>query len=511
MRRPLAHDKSRIGRRAVILGFALLTLLALGFADLRMLAPDASATLARLAEGLLNPEFGDIPALVHAAALTLAFALCGVFIGAAAGLGLAPFYGFGPVRHLCIAVRAVHELFWALLLMQVTGLSPLTGVLAIALPYAGIFAKVFAEYQDEVDPAAANALPARTSRVSALLFARLPLALPDMRTYVLYRLECGLRSAAVLGFIGLPTLGFLLESYFRQAHYPQAMAVLAVYLALILPLRVWMRWPLAPLYLGISVWLLVRIQTPPMGSGVLRRFLTEDIVPAPLRSGGWLNLGGWGDFTGWLWRLATEQVLPGIWVTLVLSQLALALAAIIAILAFPLIVPRVTGRIGAALAHAGLVLGRSIPDYMLAFVLLQVFGPSMLPAIIALGLHNGAIIAHLMGRQSEHLCDTLRPDAPRGFVLWGFELLPRQFGSFVALCLYRWEIIVRDSAIFGLLGVATLGFHVDAAIQQVRIDRAVVLLLAMGGLTLAIDTVSTHLRKRMRLAKLPTEDIASPR
>lgn len=507
----ITHDKSRIGRRAMILGFALLTLLALGFADLRMLAPDASATLARLGHGMLHPDFGNMTALANAAALTLAFALCGVFLGAVAGIVLAPFYRFAPVRHLCIAVRAIHELFWALLLMQVTGLSPLTGVLAIALPYAGIFAKVFSEYLDEVDPAAAHALSARTSSFSALLFARLPLALPDMRAYVLYRLECGLRSAAVLGFIGLPTLGFLLESYFRQAHYPQAMAVLGVYLALILPLRFWMRWPLAPLYLGISVWLLLRIQTPPMGSGVLRRFLTEDIVPAPLRNGGWLDPAGWGDFTGWLWRLATEQLMPGIWITLVLSQLALALAAVIAILGFPLIVPRVTGRIGAACAHGVLVLGRSIPDYMLAFVLLQMFGPSMLPAVIALGLHNGAIIAHLMGRQSELLCDTLRPDAPRGFVLWGFELLPRQFGHFIALCLYRWEIIVRDSAIFGLIGVATLGFHVDAAIQQLRIDRAVLLLLAMGGLTLVIDTVSGRLRKRMRPAQRPGEMFAGPR
>jgi phosphonate transport system permease protein len=116
-----------------------------------------------------------------------------------------------------------------------------------------------------------------------------------------------------------------------------------------------------------------------------------------------------------------------------------------------------------------------------------------------------------MGRQSEHLCDTLRADAPRGFVLWGFELVPRQFGNFVALCLYRWEIIVRDSAIFGLIGVATLGFHVDAAIQQLRIDRAVVLLLAMGGLTLVIDTISTRLRERMRLTGLQDGEFTRPR
>ena len=70
---------------------------------------------------------------------------------------LAPIYG--RVRLLCVSVRAVHELFWALLLLNMTGMSPLTGVLAIGIPYAGIFAKVFAEYLDEADPAAERALP----------------------------------------------------------------------------------------------------------------------------------------------------------------------------------------------------------------------------------------------------------------------------------------------------------------------------------------------------------------
>lgn len=478
-------------------GFALATLVALALSDLRIAAPNPAQTLSDIGRGILHPVFGDLPALAEAAGLTVAFALCGVALGGLAGLLLAPVYRWGPVRHICIGVRAIHELFWALLLMQVTGLSPLTGILAIGLPYAGIFAKVFAEYLEEADPSAENALPTEASRLSRLVFARLPLVRGQMASYTLYRMECGLRSSAVLGFIGLPTLGFLLEGYFGEGDYGEAVAVLAVYLALILPLRRWMRWGLVPLYLAISFWLMSRVEVPPMGRGVLERFLTQDIVPAPLRQGDWLA------FPGWLWDLLTTQVLPGAWVTLVLSQVALGLAALIAVLGFPLIVPKVTGRLGALAGHTALVLGRSIPDYMIAFVLLQVFGPSMLPAVIALGLHNGAIIAHLLGRQAEEISAGLRPDAPRGFTLWGFELVPRQFANILALLLYRWEIIVRDSAIFGLIGVATLGYHVDAAIQQLRIDRAVVLLLAMGGLTLVIDSLSHWLRRRMRLASVP--------
>jgi phosphonate transport system permease protein len=57
------------------------------------------------------------------------------------------------------------------------------------------------------------------------------------------------------------------------------------------------------------------------------------------------------------------------------------------------------------------------------------------------------------------------PDQPvrRGFYRDGsppLTFLPRS-----AYGLYRREIVVRDSAIFGILGVATSGYHVDDAMS----------------------------------------------
>lgn len=475
-------------RRHVLAGSAALTLLAFLWADLSGPAPDPWLTLRQIGWGLMHPSLPSLPALTHAAALTVAFALCGVALGAGAGLLLAPLYQFAPVRWLCVSVRAVHELFWALLLLNITGLSPATGILAIGLPYAGIFAKVFAEYLEEASPAPSRALPRATGQITRLLWANLPQCLPQMRSYTLYRVECGMRSSAVLGFIGLPTLGFQLETYFRQAHYDQAIVVLAVFFALILPLRYWLHWRLALLFILAGAALLAAQPVPPMADGAWLRFF-QDIVPAPIRLD--------QPVLPWLEKVLIGQAWPGAVNTLVLSQIALALSALLAAVAFPMIVPRVAGRFGAALGHGLLVLVRSTPEYMLAFVLLQVFGPSMLPAILALGLHNGAIIAHLMGRHASTL--TLRHDAPRGLTLWGWELFPRLSGSFWALCLYRWEIIIRESAIMGILGITTLGFYVQRNVQELRLDRVVLLLLVTIGITLAVDHLSRRLRRTMRL------------
>ena len=98
---------------------------------------------------------------------------------------------------------------------------------------------------------------------------------------------------------------------------------------------------------------------------------------------------------------------------------------------------------------------RSTPEFILAYVLLQLWGPSMLPAIVALSLHNGAIIGHLIGRFSDEV--RLRPDSPRGLNLYGFDIVPRVYGQFLAFLFYRWEVIMRETAILGILGIATLG------------------------------------------------------
>jgi phosphonate transport system permease protein len=145
---------------------------------------------------------------------------------------------------------------------------------------------------------------------------------------------------------------------------------------------------------------------------------------------------------------------------------------------------------------------------MLAYVLLQLLGPSMLPAIIALAVHNGAIVGYLMGRHADAL--DYRRDAPKGLNLYAYDTTPRLYGQFLAYGLYRWEIIVRESAIFGILGVATLGYHVDAAISELRFDVAVVLILATVGLCALIDALSRRLRKALRISMLATRLAEAP-
>jgi phosphonate transport system permease protein len=71
-------------------------------------------------------------------------------------------------------------------------------------------------------------------------------------------------------------------------------------------------------------------------------------------------------------------------------------------------------------------------------------------------------------------------------------------------------VILRESAIFGILGVRTLGYYVDAAISELRLDTAGFLLLAVVALSMSADALSRGLRRSLRIDQLPTRLSASP-
>ncbi len=488
-------DYSRTTGALLLAGLA-----ALAIADIAVTAAHPWAELERLLRGLATPDLWAVDA--RSVVNTVAFAVLGVGLGAASGFGLAlVFPRSRAVRAFCAFLRSIHELFWALILMQAVGLGPLTGVLAVALPYSGIFAKVFSEMIEEADLSATRVLPPGADAVSAFFYARLPDLAGQFGHYTLYRLECGLRSTLVLGFIGLPTIGFGLDSYFKQGHYREAAALLFCFYALIATRRLWARPATLPLLVVASLLALPAGLPTANVLGNLSRLVTHDIVPSPLRNGDLQAWATWARAGNWLLDIARDQILPGAWRTLVLSQIALVAMGALALALFPLICHRFAGAFGRPLGRALLVVVRSTPDYMIAYLLLQIVGPSMLPAIIALTAHNGAVVGYLMGRQADAL--TYRLDAPRGLDLYAYETVPRLYGQFLAYCLYRWEIILRESAIFGILGVATLGFYVDAAISELRLDVTLVLILATAALSMSVDALSRALRRGLRIDALP--------
>jgi len=123
-------------------------------------------------------------------------------------------------RLIAASLRSIHELIWAVLFLAAFGLSELTAGLAIAIPYGGILGKVFSETIDEAPRQASEAiLESGGSGPQAIFFGILPLCWSDLSAYLLYRYECAVRSSAVLGFFGLPSLGYFISASFENLYY----------------------------------------------------------------------------------------------------------------------------------------------------------------------------------------------------------------------------------------------------------------------------------------------------
>ncbi|WP_020654271.1 PhnE/PtxC family ABC transporter permease [Massilia niastensis] len=138
------------------------------------------------------------------------------------------------LRWVLVVLRSVPELVWALLFVRIVGLGPTAGVLAIALSYSGMLAKVYAEILESSDAHATDALLGNGSpRLGALLYGALPDSSAELVSYTVYRWECAIRGSAVMGFVGAGGLGQRLDESTRMMAGGEVATMLLVFVLLV--------------------------------------------------------------------------------------------------------------------------------------------------------------------------------------------------------------------------------------------------------------------------------------
>ena len=136
-------------------------------------------------------------------------------------------------RLLLNLLRSIPELVWALLFVRALGLGAAPGVLALAVSYSGMLGKVYADILEAVPQAPLEALQSTgASRLQMVLYGWLPQVWPNMLAYTLYRWECALRAAALLGFVGAGGVGQQIELSMRMFEYHEAVSLILLIFAL---------------------------------------------------------------------------------------------------------------------------------------------------------------------------------------------------------------------------------------------------------------------------------------
>ncbi len=138
------------------------------------------------------------------------------------------------VRGLLILLRSVPELIWALVFVRVVGLGPTSGVIAIALTYAGMLGKVYAEILESGEAQPTQALLRNgAGRLQAFFYGLLPQNAAELTSYTVYRWECAIRSSALLGCVGAGGLGQLMDGSMKMFNGAEVATMLLVFAVLV--------------------------------------------------------------------------------------------------------------------------------------------------------------------------------------------------------------------------------------------------------------------------------------
>ncbi len=227
--RPL--DRMRV---LAIVG-ALAGVLVYGLVELEFSFAKIFGGLGRLGSivGLMLPPDPETwaKAMVYGKALaeTLAIALLGTLLAAVIAFPLSFFaarnVNASRVLHFFTrrgldTIRGVDTLIWALIWINVVGLGPFAGVLAIMSADIGAFGKLFSEAMEAADRKPVEGVTAAGgSTAEAVRFGIVPQVLPVIASQILYYFESNTRSATIIGIVGAGGIGLHLSEQIRTLEW----------------------------------------------------------------------------------------------------------------------------------------------------------------------------------------------------------------------------------------------------------------------------------------------------
>ncbi len=129
-------------------------------------------------------------------------------------------------------VRGVDALIWALIWVNVVGLGPFAGMLAIMTSDLGAFGKLFSEAIESADRKPVEGVASvGGGKLHEIRFGLIPQVLPVIASQVLYYIESNTRSSTIIGIVGAGGIGLYLAETIRTLEWQQVSFLILLILA----------------------------------------------------------------------------------------------------------------------------------------------------------------------------------------------------------------------------------------------------------------------------------------
>lgn len=196
--------------------------------------------------------------------------------------------------------------------------------------------------------------------------------------------------------------------------------------------------------------------------------------------------------------------------TLVISVLGIAVAGSVALATFMfgarnLMVGELAGY--RSISSRGLFLSiraffvgtRAIPELIWAMLIIFVFFPGIVPAALALGIHNAGILGKLGAEVVEGLdprpIRALRVNGATRLQMMVYGVLPDALPRFITYLFYRWEVIMRTTIVVGFVAAGGLGLEFRLSMSYFHYTQVTLLLIWYLILVVAVDLTAAVLRR----------------
>lgn len=402
-----------------------------------------------------------------------------------------PNFFYSIIRFLLTIIRSIHEVIWGILLMQIYGINFSIGIIAICIPYIAVNSKVFAEQLENIDYKSFESInQINAPKFSSLLTLIWNPIINTFKNFGLYRLECSIRSTVILGLFGIGGIGTSIFLSFQTLNFRELWTYL---------------WSLAILII-LSGLIFKKIKFNNTNKIIDIIFLAVFFITILFSFSYFLYFIFHNNFENFnsvssLFKSSSDlglfDFLKLIFETIILSLLSTGIAISLP----PIVIGIFNNNTSKIFIKIFAFLLRLIPTPIVLLILLTFNNPSLSLAALTLGLHNAGITSKLLftnlDSQDKRNYIAMKSLGISKKTSWLLGLFSQQAKSYLAYCAYRSDIIIRETAIVGVIGSIGLGWQLQESLSSFAWKEVSIVLIAYSSIAIVGELINGKIKNSL--------------
>ena len=146
-----------------------------------------------------------------------------------------------------------------------------------------------------------------------------------------------------------------------------------------------------------------------------------------------------------------------------------------------------------------IVASRSINALIWGLLLVSILGPGVLAGIVAIALRSIGFVGKLLYEAIEEIdesqVEAVRASGASAGQVMTYGIVPQVLPAFATICVFRWDINIRESTVLGLVGAGGLGLALESSLNTLAWPQVTVILLMILATVVASEWVTARVRK----------------